>query len=217
MESVESGEPAVEEASEDFEEMLKEAEVADGAYKNALSEENRLNNEIARTRSDLTDAEESLEGAQESLEDRASQIYKHGQDGFVSVLLEARDFRQFANLLGFWVQLLEEDQKEVQGWRDSKDDLAQTTEELEAQLESWEATREEATTKKEQAETDLEEAEDFFESLDVEAQKEIEEQRASEARLALDHAEKMIREAAQNEPEDKTGADEQPRQAQEGS
>ena len=213
--AAEGGELAVEEASDDFEEMLREAEAADGAYKNALSEENRLNNEIARTRADLTAAEDSLEESQESLEDRASEIYKHGQEGFVSVLLEAEDFRQFANLVDFWVQLLEEDQNEVESWRGSKDELEQTTEELEAQLQSWEATREEATDKKEQAETRVEDAEEFFASLDTEAQEEIEEQRDSEAQLALDHAEKMIREAAQNEsataseePEGETAADE---------
>lgn len=202
-ESVESGElefVEIEEAGETFEDMLTEAEAADGAYKNALSEENRLNNEIARTRADLTSAEDSLDGAQENLEDRASQIYKHGQENFVSVLLDAKDFRQFANLLGFWMQLLEEDQNEVQSWRESKSDLEQTTEELEAQLQSWETTREEATTKKEQAETQVEEAQEFFESLDREAQEEIQEQRESEAKLALDHAEKLIQQAAQNEP-----------------
>ena len=189
-----------EETVETFEEMLDEAEAADGEYKNALFEEGRLNNEIAQTRSDLANAEDSLEEAQNDLEEQATQVYKHGQGGFMSVLLEAKDFRKFANLLGFWVQLLEDDQVKVQEWRESKDELEQTTEDLEAQLQSWEQTREEATTQKEQAQARMEEAQDFFESLDVEEQEEIEKEQANESALALDHAEKLLLEASQEKP-----------------
>src|SRR3990170_2155203 len=186
-----------EETVETFEEMLDEAEAADGEYKNALFEEGRLNTEIAQTRSDLVNAESSLEEAQNDLEEQATQVYKHGQGGFMSVLLEAKDFRKFANLLGFWVQLLEDDQDKVQEWRKSKDELKQTTEDLETQLQSWEQTREEASTQKEQAQTRMEEAQDFFESLAVEEQKEIEKEQANESASALDHAEKLLLEASQ--------------------
>jgi cell wall-associated NlpC family hydrolase len=189
-----------EETVETFEEMLDEAEAADGEYKNALFEEGRLNNEIAQTRSDLANAEVSLEEAQNDLEEQATQVYKHGQGGFMSVLLEAKDFRKFANLLGFWVQLLKDDQDKVREWRESKDELEQTTEDLEAQLQSWEQTREEATTQKEQAQARMEEAQNFFESLDVEEQEEIEKEQANESALALDHAEKLLLEASQGKP-----------------
>jgi peptidoglycan DL-endopeptidase RipA len=192
------------ETVETFEEMLDEAEAADGEYKNALFEEGRLNNEIAQTRSDLANAESSLEEAQNDLEEQATQVYKHGQGGFMSVLLEAKDFRKFANLLGFWVQLLEDDQDKVQEWRKSKDELEQTTEDLEGQLQNWEQTREEATTQKEQAQTRMEEAQDFFESLAVEEQKEIEKKEANESAAALDHAEKLLLEASQEKSAERT-------------
>src|SRR5918998_2829433 len=189
-----------EETVETFEEMLDEAEAADGEYKNALFEEGRLNNEIAQTRSDLANAEVSLEEAQNDLEEQATQVYKHGQGGFMSVLLEAKDFRKFAKLLGFWVQLLKDDQDKVQEWRKSKDELEQTTEDLETQLQSWEQTREGASTQKEQAQTRMEEAQDFFESLAVEEQREIEKEQANESASALDHAEKLLLEASQEKP-----------------
>ena len=198
-----------EETVETFEEMLDEAEAADGEYKNALFEEGQLNSEIAQTRSDLVNAESSLEEAQNDLEEQATQVYKHGQGGFMSVLLEAKDFRKFANLLGFWVQLLEDDQDKVQEWRESKDELEQTTEDLETRLQSWEQTREEAATQKEQAQTRMEEAQAFFESLAVEEQKEIEKEQANETAAALDHAEKLLLEASQEKPaEEAEGSDE---------
>jgi peptidoglycan DL-endopeptidase RipA len=193
-----------EETVETFEEMLDEAEAADGEYKNALFEEGRLNNEITQTRSDLANAESRFEEVQIERDEKLREVYKHGQGGFMSVLLEAKDFRKFANLLGFWVQLLEDDQDKVQEWRKSKDELEQTTEDLEGQLQSWEQTREEATTQKEQAQTRMEEAQDFFESLAVEEQKEIEKKEANESAAALDHAEKLLLEASQEKSAERT-------------
>ena len=193
-----------EETVETFEEMLDEAEAADGEYKNALFEEGRLNNEITQTRSDLANAESRFEEVQIERNEKLREVYKHGQGGFMSVLLEAKDFRKFANLLGFWVQLLEDDQDKVQEWRESKDELEQKTEDLEAQLQSWEQTREEATTQQEQAQTRMEEAQDFFESLAVEEQKEIEKKEANESAAALDHAEKLLLEASQEKSAERT-------------
>jgi cell wall-associated NlpC family hydrolase len=204
---VEPGAVKTEEAGKEFGAMLSDAEVADATLKNALAEESRLDKEVANTRSDLAGAEDSLGQAQGGLNDRASEIYKHGQDGFLGVLLGAKDFRQFANLLGFWVHALEQDQHEVQTWRDSKNELQQTTDELDAQLQSWEQTREEASIKKEEAQTRVQEAQDFFDALDKQAQQEIEKQQASETELALDHAVKLTQGAAQGKP-----AEEAPKQ-----
>jgi cell wall-associated NlpC family hydrolase len=209
------------EAGDELDAMLSDAEAADGKFKNALSEEKRLDKEVAKTRSDLASAEGSLGDAQDNLDHRASRIYKQGQGNFLGVLLKAKNFSQFANLLGSWVQLLKQDQDEVKKWRDSKSELEQTSEELQSQLESWEETRKEASNKKEEAQTSLNAAQDFFKALDKEAQKEIEQQRASESELAFDHAQKLIQEATQEKPvedtgnQDKNAQDEQASQAAE--
>jgi hypothetical protein len=182
-EDAEIGEIA-EEAGNEFQRMLTEAEAADGQFNNALLEENQLTNKIAETRNDLAAAEDSLGEAQGNLEDRASQMYMNGQDGFLGMLLGARNFSDFKDLLGLWVQLLDQDQKEVEEWRESRNQLEQNSRDLEAQLEEWEQTREEASTKKEEAEIHVEQAQELFEAQDQKVQEKIEENRAREAELA---------------------------------
>ena len=209
------------EASDQLDTMLADAEAADGEFKNALFEQKRLDKEVAKTRSDLTSAEDNLGEAQGNLDHRASQIYRQDQGDFLGVLLKAKNFSQFANLLGSWIQTLKQDQDEVKKWRDNKSKLEQTSEELQAQLDSWEQTRKEAANKKEEAQNRVDQAQDYFKALDEQAQKEIEQQRASKSELALDHAQKMIQEATQEKPaddaenQDKNAADEQASQAPE--
>ena len=200
-EEAEIGEVA-EEAGNEFQSMVTEAEAANGEFNNALLEENQLTSEIAETRNDLTAAEDSLGEAQGELEDRASQMYMNGHDGFLGMLLGARTFSDFKDLLGLWVQLLDNDRKEVQEWRESRDQLEQNSRDLEAQLEEWEQTREEASTKKEEAETRVEQAQEFFEAQDQKVQEKIEEDRAREAELALDYVGKMLQEATEEQPSD---------------
>lgn len=209
------------EAGDQLDAMLADAEAADGEFKNALYEQKRLDKEVAKTRSDLTSAEDNLGDAQDNLDHRASQIYKQDQGDFLGVLLKAKNFSQFANLLGSWIQTLKQDQDEVKKWRDNKSKLEQTSEDLQAQLDSWEQARKEAANKKEEAQNRVDQAQDYFKALDEQAQKEIEQQRASKSELALDHAQKMIQEATQEKPaedagnQDKNAGDEQASQAPE--
>jgi cell wall-associated NlpC family hydrolase len=207
-EDAEIGEIA-EEAGNEFQRMLTKAEAADGQFNNALLEENQLTNKIAETRNDLAAAEDSLGEAQGNLEDRASQMYMNGQDGFLGMLLGARNFSDFKDLLGLWVQLLDQDQKEVEEWRESRNQLEQNSRDLEAQLEEWEQTREEASTKKEEAEIHVEQAQELFEAQDQKVQEKIEENRAREAELALDHVVKMLQDASGEQPSELSTVEEE--------
>ncbi len=207
-EEAEIGEIA-EEAGNEFQRMLTEAEAADGQFNNALLEENQLTSEIAETRNDLAAAEDSLGEAQGRLEDRASQMYMNGQDGFLGMLLGARNFSDFKDLLGLWVQLLDQDQKEVEEWRESKDQLEQNSWDLEAQLEEWEQTREKASTKKEEAETQIGQAQEFFEAQDQKVQEKIEVDRAREAELALDYVGKLLQDTSGEQPSELAAVEEE--------
>jgi cell wall-associated NlpC family hydrolase/peptidoglycan hydrolase CwlO-like protein len=198
-EEAEIGEVA-EEAGNEFQRMLTEAGAADGEYNKALLEGNQLTKEISETRNELATTEDSLEEAQGRLEDRASRMYMDGPDGFLSMLLGASDFSKFKNLLGLWVQLLDQDQKEVEEWRESRNKLEQNSQDLEAQLEEWEQTSKEASTRKEEAETRVEQAQEFFKAQDQKVQEKIEEDRAREAELALDYIGEMLQEATGEPP-----------------
>jgi cell wall-associated NlpC family hydrolase/peptidoglycan hydrolase CwlO-like protein len=198
-----------EEAGAEFQQMLTDAEAADGQFNNALLEENQLTSEIAETRNDLTAAEDSLGEAQGRLEDRASQMYMNGPNGYLGMLLGAEDFSAFKDLLGLWVQLLNQDQKEVEEWRENRNQLEQNSRDLEAQLEEWEQTREEARTMKEEAEAHVEQAQEFFEAQDQKVQEKIEEDRAREAELALDYVGKMLQEASGEQPSELVAAEEE--------
>ena len=207
-EEAEIGEVA-EEAGNEFQRMLTEAEAADGEFNNALLEENQLSIEIAETRNDRATAEDSLDEAQNKLEDRASQIYRDGPEGFLAMLLGAETFSDFEVLLGLWVQLLDQEQEEVEEWRENRDQLEQNTQDLEAQLEEWEKTREEASTKKEEAETSVEQAQEFLAAQEQEVQEKIEEDRAREAELALDHVGKMLQDATGEQPSELAAGEEE--------
>ena len=216
---------AADEVGQEFQKMLDEAKVTDGAYNDALSEENQLTRKIAETRNDLKVAEENRDEAQESLEKRERQIYMDGQDGFLGVLLGAETVDEFTDLLGLWVKLIEQDQEEVEKWRESSDQLKQSSQDLETQLDDWEQTRKEAAAKKEEAENSVNQAQEFLKAQDEEIQKKIEEDRAREEELALDHLSKMLEggtqqeesSAGKEEKSDETTTDEQASQAKEGS
>lgn len=213
-----------EDAGEEFEELLDEAGAAKGAYDSALLEENRLTGEIVETRNDIAETEANREEAQRRLEERASQIYMNGQDDFLGALLGIGNMRDFKDLLGHWMRMLEQEHDEVQEWRESSARLEQNKQELEAELEDWEQIRRDAAAGKEESETRVNEAQEFFEAQDEEVQQKIEEDRAREAELALDHIGKLLQDATheetsagEEEESDETAGEEQDLPAEEGS
>src|ERR671920_777293 len=177
-----------------------EDEAQDGEYKNVDFEEGLLLPEITQTRSDLANAESGLEEAKNERDEKLKEVYTRGQDRFMRFLLEAKDFRQFANLLGFGVQALKDDQEKVQEWRERKAKVEEEKEDLETQLQTLDEQNTRREEEEKQAQARMEEAQDFFESLPVPEQKEIEKEHASKSAAALDHTEKLLWEASQMKP-----------------
>ena len=189
-----------EETFETFEGMLNEGEAEYGEYKNVDFEEGLLLPEITQTRSDLANAESGLEEAKNERDEKLKEVYTRGQDRFMRFLLEAKDFRQFANLLGFGVQALKDDQEKVQEWRERKAKVEKEKENLETQLQTLDEQNTRREEEEKQAQARMDEAQDFFESLPVPEQKEIEKEQASKSAAALDHTEKLLWEASQMKP-----------------
>jgi len=189
-----------EETFETFEGMLNESEAEYGEYKNVDFEEGLLLPEITQTRSDLANAESGLEEAKNERDEKLKEVYTRGQDRFMRFLLEAKDFRQFANLLGFGVQALKDDQEKVQEWRERTAKVEKEKEKLETQLQTLDEQNTRREEEEKQAQARMEEAQDFFESLPVPEQKEIEKEQASKSAAALDHTEKLLWEASQMKP-----------------
>src|SRR5918994_2800833 len=185
---------------ETFEGMLNKGEAEYGEYKNVDFEEGLLLPEITQTRSDLANAESGLEEAENERDEKLKEVYTHGQDRFMRFLLEAKDFRQFANLLGFGVQALKDDQEKVQEWRERKAKVEEEKENLETQLQTLDEQNTRREEEEKQAQARMQEAQDFFESLPVPEQKEIEKEQASKSAAALDHTEKLLWEASQMKP-----------------
>src|SRR5215210_375024 len=189
-----------EETFETFEGMLNEGEAEYGEYKNVDFEEGLLLPEITQTRSDLANAESGLKEAKNERDEKLKEVYTRGQDRFMKFLLEAKDFRQFANLLGFGVQALKDDQEKVQEWRERKAKVEKEKENLETQLQTLDEQNTRREEEEKQAQARMEEAQDFFESLPVPQQKEIEREQVNQSPTALDHAEKLLWEASQKKP-----------------
>jgi cell wall-associated NlpC family hydrolase len=189
-----------EETFETFQGMLNEGEAEYGELKNVDFEEGLLLPEITQTRSDLANAESGLEEAKNERDEKLKEVYTRGQDRFMKFLLEAKDFRQFANLLGFGVQALKDDQEKVQEWRERKAKVEKEKENLETQLQTLDEQNTRREEEEKQAQARMEEAQDFFESLPVPQQKEIEREQVNQSPTALDHAEKLLWEASQKKP-----------------
>jgi peptidoglycan DL-endopeptidase RipA len=189
-----------EETFETFQGMLNEGEAEYGELKNVDFEEGLLLPEITQTRSDLANAESGLEEAKNERDEKLKEVYTRGQDRFMKFLLEAKDFRQFANLLGFGVQALKDDQEKVQEWRERKAKVEKEKENLETQLQTLDEQNTRREEEEKQAQARMEEAQDFFESLPVPQQKEIEREQVNQSPIALDHAEKLLWEASQKKP-----------------
>src|ERR671917_826238 len=189
-----------EETFETFEGMLNEGEAEYGEYKNVDFEEGLLLPEITQTRSDLANAESGLEEAKNGRDEKLKEVYTRGQHRFMRFLLEAKDFRQFVNLLGFGVQALKDDQEKVQEWRERKAKVEKEKENLETHLQTLDEQNTRREEEKKQAQARMDEAQNFFESLPVPEQKEIEKEQASKSAAALDHTEKLLWEASQKKP-----------------
>jgi cell wall-associated NlpC family hydrolase len=204
------GESEPQKAEMELAQLRSEADAANHEYNEALSEEERLANEVAKARNDLAAAEKSLEEAQGRFDDRAAQMYKHGQVGFMGVLLDAANPADFSNRLTFLTRLLGKGRDDVQEWRASRDQLEQTKGELEDQLQSWKDAHEETTVKKENAQASLDETQAFYYSLADETRREIEEERASETESALRHVEGLLQKAPQKDPKREEEASDEP-------
>lgn len=169
-----------------LEELQRQAEAADGAYRNALHEENRLNDDIVETRKDLTETQERLTQTESDMRGRAKEIYKHGNLGMLDALLQADNFREFVQLSGVILQQLGRDQAEVQKLRQEKSTLEQTQKTLENQVQEREGILEEETNKRGETQQALTEAQEVFSALEPEEREDLGQERAERAQEAID-------------------------------
>jgi cell wall-associated NlpC family hydrolase/peptidoglycan hydrolase CwlO-like protein len=203
---------------ETFDKIKNKAEAEDGELKNKDFEERSVAEQITQKRSDLVNVESELvedqnelDEAENELGEQARKVYKYGQGGVMDVLLKAKDLRGFVNLLGFGMQRLKDDHDKVQEVRESKyelevttEKLKENTEELETQLQDLKEANRQKEEYKEQAQNHLEAAQDFVESLEPAEQKEIEKVPANTSTGALDHAEKLLLQASQEQLDEET-------------
>jgi cell wall-associated NlpC family hydrolase len=181
----------------ELERLQREAGAANGAYKNALDEENQLNNQIAKTRQDLTENEGRLADTESSLKDRAEEIYKHGDLTMMDALTRASNVQEFTNVLGILVQQLGQDQDQAKKLRGERDTLQQTEKDLESQVEERKATLDKEAAKKDETQRAMDEAQAAFDSLKPEDQQKIRNDRLGRVQDAV----KQLREGSGSQGE----------------
>jgi cell wall-associated NlpC family hydrolase/peptidoglycan hydrolase CwlO-like protein len=204
---------------ERFDEIKNKAEAEDGELKNKDFEERSVAEKITQKRRDLVDVESELvedqselDEAENELGEQARKVYKYGQGGVMDVLLKARDLRGFVNLLGLGVQGLKDDHDKFQEVGERKyeldatrEKLKENKEELETQLQDLKEANRQKEEYKEQAQNHMEAAQDFVESLDPAEKKEIiEKEPADNSAGALDHTEKLLLQASQEQLDEET-------------
>ena len=183
-------------AQERLVQMRQDSVVAQNAYNSALFELNELDAKIRETEAGLELAKEDLAKAQGELEDRASQVYKSGNVGFMDVLVGVEDFSNFASRMDLWLDLLAQERSEFERVRQAKDDLQAKKDQLEAQRAERVETIDAAVARKDAAAEAEAEAEDYLNSLSQDLQASIQAEQERQAERARANAEKLSQEFA---------------------
>lgn len=187
-EDVQVKQAEVGDAQQRLEEIQTEASVSYEAYDSALLGLNDLDDQIASTERDLSEAEDRLAEAQASLEESATQVYKSGNVGFIDVLVGSEDFSEFATRIELWVRLLAQERERFNAVLDAKNEIEAERASLEDRREKRTAALEEAMQEKEQAENAEAEMQSYLDSLSGELQAAMEEEQAREAAAAREAA-----------------------------
>jgi len=190
-EDVQSKEAEVGSAQERLEAIRMESSAAYETYNSALFQLNELDERIGATAGELGSAEERMVEAQASLEDRASQVYRSGNVGFLDVLVGADSFAEFSSRMNIWLRLLGEEQARFEEMREATEDVEAQKTALENQRAERVSALEEAGSQRDFASEAEAEAQSYFDSLNGELQAAIEEEdarMAEEARQAAEQA-----------------------------
>ncbi|MDQ3506882.1 MAG: NlpC/P60 family protein [Actinomycetota bacterium] len=190
-EDVQSKEAEVGSAQERLEAIRMESSAAYETYNSALFQLNELDERIGATEGELGSAEERMVEAQASLEDRASQVYRSGNVGFLDVLVGADSFAEFSSRMNIWLRLLGEEQARFEEMREATEDVEAQKTALENQRAERVSALEEAGSQRDFASEAEAEAQSYFDSLNGELQAAIEEEdarMAEEARQAAEQA-----------------------------
>ena len=180
-----------------------EADEAHWEHKQALSEERRVNDEIVQTNEDRTKTEEQLAEAEKQLGDRASEVYKYGNRGFLDALVGAKDLKEAAQVFDLWVRQLGQDRNQVEELRKSKDALEQQEKELKSQVEERKQVLEDAAAKKDAAQRARDDVQEFVNSLGAEERKDVEEKKAEHDRDATEAVRQLL--DAPGQPKEESG------------
>jgi peptidoglycan DL-endopeptidase RipA len=189
---VASQEVEISEAQERLTEIRLEASVAFEKYNGELTKMNELEEEISATEKDLDEARDRAAEAQANLEEKASQVYRSGNVGFIDVLMGAEDFSEFAKRVDLWIKLLEDSREQFVKVRSAKEALEREQAALEKQRRERVHSVDAAVEQKEKAQTAEDEAEAYLESLNGEMQAMIEEQQARKAERVMAAAQQEI-------------------------
>ena len=183
-------------AQERLMEIRTQQSVAEAKYEDALFQMNELNVKIAKAEENLGVAKEELAAAQEDLEDRASEVYKSGNVGFINVLVGVDNFSQFATRLDVWMRLLGEEKAQFEAVLEAKEDLEARKSALEAKRARRAEAVEEALVHKERAAAAEAEAEAYLNALNGDLQAAIQAEQEHQARLARAAAAEAAKEKA---------------------
>lgn len=183
-------------AQERLAQVRQDAVAAQNAYNGALYELVQVDAEIEETEGELNEAQERLSRARGDLEERASQVYKSGNVGFMDVLVGVDDFSNFSSRVDLWLDLLAQERSEFEKVRQARDDLQAKKDQLESQRAERVETTDAAVARKDAAAEAEAEAESYLNSLSEELQASIQAEQAERAERARAAAEALREEFA---------------------
>ncbi len=165
-------------------EMQDQLDEASNNYYAAVDEQKAAEQKVDEAQQKVDQKTKEIEGYQEKLGNRARDMYRSGNTGFIDVILGASSFEQFATTWNTLEMLNENDAELVSETKTAREELQDAKQEAEEQAQVASDKAAEAKSVKEQAEATTAQMQQTYDNLSAEAQELMrkEEEAAEKAR-----------------------------------
>jgi len=170
------------ETKQEKSDVLKEVERLDNELISVQKEINQLNEKLEATKQELAKSEEDLKKASKDKESqintfkkRIRVMYESGNQGYLEIILESKDFSDFLKRLEYTDKIIEFDQNVIEEYESTEKRIKDNIENIKVKKEEIERLSDEEVAKKEILDKRIEEKEVLFDKLSDEEKKYLQE------------------------------------------
>ncbi len=173
---------SLDETKKEKSDVLKEVERLDNELISVQKEINELNSKLEETKQELAKSQEDLEKASKDKKNqinifkkRIRVMYESGNQGYLEIILESKDFSDFLKRLEYTDKIIEFDQNVIEEFEATEKRIKDNIENIKVKKEEIERLSDEEVAKKEILDKRIEEKEVLFEKLSDDEKKYLQE------------------------------------------